>query len=133
MQKNVFGEPLKLCSASPITGWYRDGYLNTDSRDVGSHTVCATMTAEFLNFSRSVGNDLSTPHLPHFPGLVPGDRWGLCAGRWFEAFQAGFAPRVYLEATNEAALRIVPLNILQRYDDRIQNGTNGHANGHEEL
>ena len=87
MQKNIYGDPLKICSTSPITGWYRDGYLNTDAMDTGSHTVCATMTAEFLTFTKSVGNDLSSPHPPAFPGLKPGDRWGLCAGRWFEAFQ----------------------------------------------
>src|SRR6185437_8553287 len=100
--RNVFGDPLEACSISPMTGFYRDGCCNTGAEDVGSHTVCAVMTADFLEFSRSRGNDLSTP-IPEvgFAGLKPGDRWCLCAPRWQEAFEAKSAPRVILRATHE--------------------------------
>lgn len=92
-QVNVFGEPLATCSTSPMTGWYRSGCCETDEQDFGSHTVCVVVTAEFLEFSRSRGNDLSTPQpAAGFPGLQPGDRWCLCAARWAEAHQAGCAP-----------------------------------------
>ena len=103
--RNVFGEPLEACSINPMTGFYRDGCCNTGQEDVGSHTVCVVMTAAFLDFSKSSGNDLSTP-IPEFgfPGLEPGDRWCLCAPRWQEAFEAGHAPRVVLRATHEGAL-----------------------------
>ena len=91
--KNVLGGPLLPCSLEPLTGWYRDGCCNTDAADAGLHTVCAVMTEEFLSFSQSAGNDLSTPRPEYgFPGLNPGDRWCLCAGRWEEARVAGFAP-----------------------------------------
>jgi uncharacterized protein (DUF2237 family) len=115
-QKNVFGEPLQTCSDSPETGFYRDGCCNTGPEDVGSHTVCVVMTAEFLAFSKKAGNDLSTP-MPEFdfPGLQPGDRWCLCAARWQQAFKAGMAPRVVLSATQESALEIVALKDLKRY------------------
>jgi uncharacterized protein (DUF2237 family) len=103
--RNVLGEPLAICSFKPMTGFYRDGCCNTGKEDVGSHTVCAVMTAEFLTFSKSRGNDLSTP-MPEFgfPGLQPGDRWCLCAPRWQEALEANKAPRVVLRATHEGAL-----------------------------
>ena len=101
---NVLGEPLEICSMRPMTGFHRDGCCNTGREDVGSHTVCAVMTAAFLDFSKSRGNDLSTP-VPElgFPGLKPGDRWCLCAPRWQEAFEANQAPHVVLRATHEAA------------------------------
>jgi uncharacterized protein (DUF2237 family) len=104
-ERNVLGEPLDICSIKPRTGFYRDGCCNTGREDIGSHTVCAVMTSGFLDFSKSRGNDLSTP-MPElgFPGLKPGDRWCLCAPRWQEAFEAGQAPRVVLRATHEGAL-----------------------------
>ena len=113
---NVFGEPLDSCSDDPVTGFFRDGCCNTCVEDVGSHTVCIKATAEFLEFSRFRGNDLSTA-VPEFgfPGLNPGDRWCLCASRWLEAYQHDMAPRVYLRRTHEKALEIVPLEILRRF------------------
>ena len=113
--RNVLGEPLEICSFKPTTGFYRDGCCNTGQEDVGSHTVCAAMTAEFLAFSKSRGNDLSTP-MPEFgfPGLKPGDRWCLCAPRWQEAFEANNAPRIVLRATHEAALTYCKLADLKR-------------------
>jgi hypothetical protein len=113
---NVLGERLELCSLKPMTGFYRDGCCDTGKEDVGSHTVCAVMTAEFLAFSRSAGNDLSTP-VPAlgFPGLKPGDRWCLCAPRWQEAFEAGHAPRVVLRATHADALNYCSLADLKRF------------------
>jgi uncharacterized protein (DUF2237 family) len=112
----VFGEPLIACSTRPMTGFYRDGCCNTGAADVGSHTVCVVMTAEFLEFSRARGNDLSTP-LPEygFPGLKPGDRWCLCAPRWQEAFEVGQMPRVVLRATHEGALDYCSLDDLKRF------------------
>lgn len=114
--KNVFGEPLSVCSLSPSTGFFRDGCCNTGPEDVGSHTVCVVMTEEFLAYSKSVGNDLSTP-VPQFgfPGLAAGDRWCLCAARWQQAFVAGKAPKVVLRATHEAALQYVSLGDLKRF------------------
>jgi uncharacterized protein (DUF2237 family) len=105
--RNVIGGPLMPCSVAPLTGFFRDGCCNTGPGDVGLHVVCAEMTEEFLAFSRSIGNDLSTP-LPEygFAGLKPGDRWCLCAARWEEARRAGVAPLVLLEATHEAALQV---------------------------
>ena len=115
-QLNVFGEPLATCSDAPKTGWYRSGCCETDPTDHGSHTVCALITAEFLEFSRSRGNDLSTPRPEFgFPGLRPGDRWCLCAARWQEAFIAGCAPRVNLRATHQRALDIVALVDLKAH------------------
>jgi hypothetical protein len=115
-QLNVFGEPLATCSDAPKTGWYRSGCCETDPTDHGSHTVCALMTAEFLEFSRSRGNDLSTPRPEFgFPGLRPGDRWCLCAARWQEAFIAGCAPRVNMRATHQRALDIVALVDLKAH------------------
>jgi uncharacterized protein len=112
---NVLGEPLEICSMRPMTGFHRDGCCNTGREDVGSHTVCAVMTAAFLDFSKSRGNDLSTP-VPElgFPGLKPGDRWCLCAPRWQEAFETNQAPRVVLRATHEAALSYCSLADLKR-------------------
>jgi uncharacterized protein (DUF2237 family) len=114
--RNVLGETLENCSLKPMTGFFRNGCCDTSSEDVGSHTVCAVMTAEFLAFSRARGNDLSTP-MPElgFPGLVPGDRWCLCAPRWQEAFAAGQAPRVALRATHEGALAYCQLADLKRF------------------
>ncbi len=113
---NVFGEPLRPCSTQPVTGFFRDGCCNTDATDLGSHTVCVEMTAEFLEYSRFRGNDLSTPVPEHgFPGLQAGDRWCLCAARWLEAYQQGMAPRVYLQSTHERALQVVPLALLRRF------------------
>ena len=114
--RNVFGDPIAACSLSPMTGFYRDGCCNTGVDDVGSHTVCVLATAEFLEFSKSHGNDLSTP-LPAygFAGLKPGDRWCLSAPRWQEAFEAGQAPRVVLRATHEGALSYCSLADLKRF------------------
>jgi len=114
--RNVLGGPLADCNKKPMTGFFRDGCCNTSDEDRGSHTVCAVMTAEFLQFSKARGNDLSTP-VPDFgfPGLRPGDRWCLCASRWKEAFAAGRAPLVALTATHERALEIVPLADLKRH------------------
>jgi len=114
--RNVLGEPLESCSVKPVTGFFRNGCCDTGGEDVGSHTVCAVMTAEFLAFSKAHGNDLSTP-MPEFgfPGLKPGDRWCLCAPRWQEAFVAGQAPRVALRATHAGALDHCPLADLKRF------------------
>ena len=114
--KNVLGGPLVPCSLEPLTGWHRDGCCNTDAADIGLHTVCAVMTEEFLAFSKSAGNDLSTPRPEYgFPGLNPGDRWCLCARRWEDARVAGFAPEVVLEATHETTLEVTMLGHLQAY------------------
>jgi uncharacterized protein (DUF2237 family) len=113
---NVLGEPLAPCSSTPLTGFYRNGCCDTGPEDRGSHTVCAVMTAEFLAYSKYVGNDLSTPRPEWgFPGLKPGDRWCLCAGRFLQAHDEGCAPRVDLAATHGAALEIVPLDVLERH------------------
>ena len=114
--KNVLGTDLQTCSASPLTGFYRDGCCNTGADDVGLHMVCAEMTAEFLEFSKIRGNDLSTP-MPmfNFPGLKPGDKWCLCVLRWQEALEAGVAPRVDLAATHIAALEFVSREHLEKY------------------
>jgi uncharacterized protein (DUF2237 family) len=114
--RNALGGPLEPCSFEPNTGFFRDGHCHTCAQDHGSHTVCAVMTAEFLAFSKSRGNDLTTPMPQYdFPGLKPGDHWCLCASRWLEAHEAGKAPKVNLEATNQAALAIVPLEALQAH------------------
>ncbi len=116
LARNVLGTALKECGMRPLTGFFRDGCCNTDGTDLGAHTVCAEMTAEFLAFSKNAGNDLSTPRPEFgFPGLAPGDRWCLCASRWVEALDADSAPRVVLEATHERTLEYVPLAILQRH------------------
>lgn len=114
--KNVLGEPLQPCSMDPLTGFYRDGCCNTGPHDIGRHVVCTRVNAAFLEFSKSRGNDLSTPRPEHgFPGLRPGDRWCLCAARWKEALEAGCAPQVVLTATHEAALQTVRLDDLKRH------------------
>ena len=113
---NVLGEELAACSENPLTGYYRDGCCNTEPADQGSHTVCVRVTAEFLEYSRGLGNDLTTPHAEFgFPGLRPGDQWCLCAARWQEALDAGAPPLVVLQATHAACLRIVKLADLKRY------------------
>jgi hypothetical protein len=112
----VLGETLEICSTKPMTGFYRDGCCATGREDVGSHTICVVMTSEFLDFSKSRGNDLSTPVSEFgFPGLKTGDRWCLCAPRWQEAFEAGRAPRVVLRATHEGALAHCSLADLKRF------------------
>lgn len=114
MARNVLGDEMMPCSIEPLTGFYRDACCNTGPEDVGRHTVCAEMTAEFLEFSKAVGNDLSTPMPEYgFAGLVPGDRWCLCAPRWQQAFEAGMAPRVILQSTHEEALRDCRLEDLR--------------------
>jgi uncharacterized protein (DUF2237 family) len=113
---NVLGGRLESCSTDPVTGFFRNGACDTCAEDRGSHTVCAVMTAEFLAFSKYVGNDLSTPHPEFaFPGLKPGDRWCLCAGRFLQAHDEGVAPQVHLGATHERALEVVPLEVLQAH------------------
>ena len=111
--RNVLGGMLASCSLDPLTGWYRDGCCNTDAHDHGSHTVCARVTGEFLEFIRELGNDLITPHPEYgFPGLVEGDQWCVCAASWRQAFKAGKACSVHLESTHAEALAIVPLEEL---------------------
>ncbi|MEZ5833373.1 MAG: DUF2237 domain-containing protein [Dongiaceae bacterium] len=113
---NVFGERLAPCSVDPVTGFYRDGCCSTGDEDLGRHVVCAEMTASFLEFSKRMGNDLSTPRPEFgFPGLRPGDRWCLCADRWQQALEAGAAPRVVLGATHQLALEHVDLADLKRH------------------
>ncbi len=115
-QTNVFGEPIEECCSNPITGYFRDGFCRTDKYDRGSHTVCALITTEFLEFSKSRGNDLSTPRPEfEFAGLSAGQSWCLCASRWLEAHDAGCAPRVHLKRTNSQAVAIVPLAVLKGY------------------
>lgn len=114
--KNVLGTELKVCCTSPMTGFYRDGFCKTGADDRGSHTICVRVTTEFLAFSKSRGNDLSTPRPEfQFPGLVDGDKWCLVAARWQEALEANHAPKVVLEATHEAALQYVSLADLKKY------------------
>lgn len=115
--KNVLGGELKTCCTNPMTGFYRDGYCRTGVDDRGSHTICIYATREFLAFSKSRGNDLSTPRPEfNFPGLVEGDKWCLVALRWQEAFEAGAAPQVVLEATHESALQFVSLEDLKNHE-----------------
>lgn len=116
MATNVLGEELQLCCRSPLTGFHRDGYCRLGAQDVGLHIVCAEMTAEFLEFSRAQGNDLSTPMPAYdFPGLEPGDRWCLCVSRWKEALDAGCAPPVVLASTSRSALEFVDLEDLKAH------------------
>ncbi|MBD2562467.1 MULTISPECIES: DUF2237 family protein [Nostoc] len=114
--KNVIGGNLEVCCTSPMTGFYRDGFCRTGGQDFGSHVVCAEVTLEFLEFTKSRGNDLSRP-VPdfNFPGLKPGDRWCLCASRWQEALDAGVAPPVILSATHARALEVVSLDDLKKH------------------
>lgn len=113
---NVFGEKLQICSNEPVTGFYRNGCCETGPQDSGRHLVCAVMTKEFLEYSRLQGNNLTTP-IPkyNFPGLKAGDRWCLCALRWKEAYNAGMAPKVVLEATNEKVLKMIKMEDLLEY------------------
>lgn len=114
--RNVLGGPLRPCSEDPVTGFFRDGTCNTCAEDFGSHTICVEVTDEFLAFSMSTGNDLSTPRPEfQFPGLNPGDRWCVCAARWLEAYKAGYAAPVALASTHEAALEIVPIEVLKEH------------------
>lgn len=114
LQLNVLGEPLEVCGTDPMTGFFRNGYTTTSPQDLGSHTVCAIVTSEFLEHQQAVGNDLSTPMPDYgFAGLRPGDHWAVCAGRWLQSFEAGVAAPVLLRATNEAALDHVALEALQ--------------------
>lgn len=111
---NVLGDELQPCSLDPVTGFFRNGCCDTCDQDQGSHTVCAIMTAEFLEFSAAAGNDLSTPMPQYgFQGLKPGDQWCLCAARFLEAFEAGKAPRVHLASTHRRALEVVPMEALR--------------------
>lgn len=114
MSRNVLNEELQTCCTSPMTGFYRNGVCETGPQDTGTHVVCAQVTAEFLSFTRSQGNDLSTPRVG-FPGLKEGDRWCLCASRWQEALAAGVAPPVILAATHAAALDFVSLAELKQH------------------
>lgn len=114
--RNVLGSELEECSKDPLTGFYRSGCCETGSDDFGSHTVCSVMTEEFLEFTKAQGNDLSTPMPAYqFPGLKPGDRWCLCATRWKEALDTGYAPKVILAATHERALEVIELDDLIDY------------------
>ncbi len=114
--RNLLGETLIPCSTEPLTGFFRDGLCRTCSDDTGSHTVCAVMTEAFLQFTVTAGNDLVTPRPEFdFPGLVPGDRWCICAARWLEAMRAGYGPPVVLEATSEKALEVIPFELLQQH------------------
>jgi uncharacterized protein (DUF2237 family) len=113
-ERNVLGEDLEPCSADPVTGFFRDGCCNTGPEDVGSHTICAVVTADFLEHQRGIGNDLSTPRPEYrFPGLAPGDRWCVTALNWARAYADGVAAPVVLAATNEAVLQVVPLEALR--------------------
>ncbi len=116
MAKNVLGGNLVVCSADPRTGFFRNGKCDTCGEDEGMHTVCVELTAEFLEFSRAQGNDLSTP-IPEygFPGLQPGDFWCLCLMRWVQAHEAGMAPRIKLEATHASAVEFIDLKHLKEY------------------
>ncbi|MGB3143523.1 MAG: DUF2237 domain-containing protein [Maribacter sp.] len=116
MPKNVLGTSLECCCNKPKTGFYRDGFCKTGIEDSGTHTVCAIMTSEFLEFTKSQGNDLSTP-IPqyNFPGLKPGDKWCLCASRWKQAAKSGFAPKVILEATHQKTLQFVDFETLLQH------------------
>ncbi|MFW5761759.1 MAG: DUF2237 family protein [Cyclobacteriaceae bacterium] len=118
MSSNVYGKPLQLCCESPMTGFFRDGFCKTGSADVGTHILCAVVTEEFLQFSKSRGNDLITARPEFkFPGLKAGDCWCLCINRWKEAYEAGVAPPVKLASTHELALAYVPLNVLEQFSE----------------
>ena len=113
---NVLGEPLSVCGCEPMTGWYRNGFCQTDPTDLGQHSICCVMTEQFLSYSKAQGNDLTTP-VPafQFPGLKPGDHWCVCAPRWKQAYEDGVAPLVRLEATEETALMVVSLEQLKQH------------------
>jgi uncharacterized protein (DUF2237 family) len=115
-ERNVLGAPLEVCGADPVTGFFRDGRCATGPEDLGSHTVCAVMTADFLEYQVMIGNDLVTPVPAYrFPGLQPGDRWCVVASRWLQAYEDGVAAPVVLAATHERALEIVPLEHLKQH------------------
>jgi uncharacterized protein (DUF2237 family) len=115
-ERNVLGGELEACGTDPVTGFYRDGCCTTGPEDLGSHTICAVVTAEFLEHQRSIGNDLSTPRPEYrFPGLVPGDRWCVTALNWARAYNDGVAAPVVLAASHEAVLRLIPLEALQHH------------------
>jgi uncharacterized protein (DUF2237 family) len=115
-ERNVLGEELQPCGTDPLTGFFRDGCCSTGPEDLGSHTICAVVTAEFLDHQRSIGNDLSTPRSEyHFPGLVPGDRWCVTAMNWARAYRDGVAAPVVLASTNQAVLSIVALEMLREF------------------
>ncbi|MFT5264195.1 MAG: hypothetical protein ACI8YQ_002941 [Polaribacter sp.] len=115
--RNILGEALQACCFEPATGWFRDGYCNTDMNDRGVHVVCAIMTDEFLNYSASCGNNLKTPAPNYgFPGLKAGDKWCLCLSRWKEAMEAGLAPPIVSAGTHEKALEVVSLEDLKRHE-----------------
>ena len=115
-QENVFGEEIESCCENTITGFFRDGFCHTDERDEGVHTVCVSMTEDFLEFSKSRGNDLSTPRPEfNFPGLKEGDSWCLCAERWSEAYELDKAPKLYIKKTNIRTLDVIPLQLLKKF------------------
>ena len=116
---NVLGEPLQICSCSPVTGWFRDGSCKTDPSDLGRHTVCCVVTDAFLRYSKAQGNDLSTPMPQYgFMGLKEGDHWCLCALRWHQAYEDGVAPLVRLEATEITTLEIIDFEVLKKFSDQ---------------
>ena len=128
--RNVLGGALASCCTGPkVTGWARDGYCSARPADGGAHIVCAYVSREFLDFTRSRGNDLETPRGPSFPGLVPGDAWCLCASRWREAYEAGVAPPVNLSATDATALRFVTLDMLLEHAHEAADGAAVDASG----
>ena len=115
-QKNIFNEPIDECCSNPITGYFRDGFCHTDKLDMGLHVVCSLITNDFLSFSKTRGNDLSTPRPEfNFPGLKDGDSWCVCAERWKEAYEHGFAPKVFLKKTHKKAASIIDIDILKEY------------------
>lgn len=116
MANNVYGKPLIACCTNPMTGYFRDGFCRTMPQDYGTHVVCAEVTKEFLEFSKRRGNDLTRP-IPQwqFPGLQPGDKWCLCISRWLEAYKAGVAPKIDLNATHEKALEFTTLDVLEEF------------------
>ena len=122
MQKNIFNEDIEECCTNPITGFYRDGFCNTDQLDLGTHTVCTLITNDFLEFSKSMGNDLITA-VPeyNFSGLKPGDRWCLCADRWIEALNHNIAPNIILESTHIKMLEKIDFNILKKFGIEYMN------------
>ncbi|HEX2074423.1 MAG TPA: DUF2237 domain-containing protein [Geodermatophilus sp.] len=125
-ERNVLGGPLQPCSTDPLTGFYRDGSCTSGPEDVGSHTVCAVVSAEFLALQQALGNDLTTPRPEFgFPGLKPGDRWCVVAVRWLQAYQAGAAAGVVLAATNVKALEIVPLEALRQHSVDVPDDISG--------
>jgi uncharacterized protein len=125
-RRNVLGAPLEPCGTEPLTGFYRDGTCRSGPEDLGRHTVCAVVSADFLAFQRAVGNDLSTPRPEYaFPGLRPGDRWCVVAARWLQAYQAGAATGVVLAATDARALEVIPLEALRQHAVDVPDDASG--------